>query len=200
MKTLDAIYQRRSIKKFDPAFKISADDEKKLFEAAQQAPSSFNIQHWRFIDVKDLELKKQLREASYNQSQITDASLVLVLCADLKAHDKEPERYWATAPEQIRNKIVSTIKSYYTEDHQAARDEAMRSVGLIAQTLMLAAKGMGYDSSAMVGFEYDKVAKLINLPQDHVIGMIIAIGKAAEPAFPKGGMLPLDEVIKVNKF
>ena len=80
------------------------------------------------------------------------------------------------------------------------RDEAMRSIGIAAQTIMLAAKGMGYDSCPMIGFDFDKVAKLINLPTDHVIGNLIAIGRATKPAWPKPGQLPLAEVVIQDRF
>ncbi len=65
---------------------------------------------------------------------------------------------------------------------------------------MLAAKAMGYCSCPMIGFEPDKVAELINLPKDHVIGLLIVVGKAIKPAWPKPGQLPLEEVIVREKF
>ena len=76
----------------------------------------------------------------------------------------------------------------------------MRSCGFAAQTIMLAAKSMGYDTCPMEGFEYDKVGKLINLPSDHIISMMVVVGKAAKEANPRGGQLPLSEVIFENKF
>ena len=65
---------------------------------------------------------------------------------------------------------------------------------------MLAAKAMGYDSCPMIGFDPVQVAELINLPDDHVIGFMIAVGKATKPAWPKPGQLPLGEVIVHNQF
>ena len=200
MQTMEAIYQRRAVKHFDTTHKIPEADEKKLFEAAQQAPSSFNIQQWRFVNVKNPEIRKQVRAAAWDQAQITDASMLLVLCADLNAHAKNPERYWANAPEAVRGTLVPMITPFYDGKEQLARDEAMRSVGLIAQTLMLAAKDMGYDSCPMIGFDQAKVAEIINMPKDHAIGMIIVVGKGIKPAAPKGGFLPLSEVVKVDRF
>jgi nitroreductase len=63
---------------------------------------------------------------------------------------------------------------------QLQRDEAMRSIGMAMQTLMLAAKGMGYDSCPMIGYDFDAVAEVINLPEDHVIGPIVVVGKRIE--------------------
>ena len=80
------------------------------------------------------------------------------------------------------------------------RDEVMRSCGIAAQTLMLAAKSMGYDSCPMIGFDPEQVAKLIALPGDHVVGMLLVIGKALKPARPRGGQLPKDEVVITDRF
>ena len=71
------------------------------------------------------------------------------------------------------------------------RDEAMRSTGMAAQTLMLAAKDMGYDTCPMVGFDFDAVAEIINLPKDHVISMFVAVGKGIKE--PHGRSGPVDE-------
>lgn len=74
------------------------------------------------------------------------------------------------------------------------RDEAQRSIGMAMQSMMLAAQGLGYDSCPMIGFDIDEVAKLINLPEDHVMGPMVAIGKGAKDPWPKPGQLTLDEV------
>ena len=76
----------------------------------------------------------------------------------------------------------------------------MRSCGFAAQTIMLASKQMGLDSCPMVGFEYNELAKIINLPNDHLIVMMIVVGKALDPAGQRGGQLPLDEIVFENKF
>ena len=65
---------------------------------------------------------------------------------------------------------------------------------------MLAAKSMGYDSCPMDGFDFDRVAELINLPADHVIAMFVAIGKGTKEAWPRGGQLGLDKVVISNRF
>ena len=65
---------------------------------------------------------------------------------------------------------------------------------------MLAAKAMGYDSCPMIGFDIEKVAEVINLPADHVMGPMVAIGKGTKAAWPKPGQLSLDEVVRDNTF
>ena len=60
MDAIEAIYQRRSIKQYDTECKISPEEETKLLEAAIQAPTSFNIQHWRFVIVRDADLRQKI--------------------------------------------------------------------------------------------------------------------------------------------
>ena len=76
----------------------------------------------------------------------------------------------------------------------------MRSIGIAMQTLMLAAKSIGYDSCPMIGFDIDEVAKLVHLPDDHVMGPMVAIGKGTKEAWPKPGQLPLEEIILEDSF
>ena len=65
---------------------------------------------------------------------------------------------------------------------------------------MLAARQMGLDSCPMVGFDYDEMAKIIQLPDEHLIVLMIVVGKSLEPAKERGGQLPLEEVVFENKF
>ena len=200
METIEAIYARRAVKHYDPHHELGEDEIKQLLEAAIQSPTSFNIQNWRFVLVRDKGLRKQIRAAANDQAHVTDASLLIVMTADLKAWDKHPNRYWRDAPQEVAEMLVDWMGPFYRGKEELQRDEAMRSCGLAGQTIMLAAKAMGYDSCPMIGFDPAEVARLIQLPSDHVIGFMIAVGKAAKPAWPKPGQLPLDEVVVHDKF
>lgn len=201
MDTFDAIYKRRSIKQYDAQHQLSKEEETLLLEAAIQAPTSFNIQHWRFVIVRDPELRQKIRkEFGNDQAQMTDASLLIIMTADTKAWEKSPERYWENAPEEVATLLVNWMGPFHEGREWLQRDEAQRSIGMAMQTLMLAAKSMGYDSCPMIGFDIEKVAKLINLPDDHVMGPMVAIGKGTKDAWPKPGQLPLSEVVFENGF
>lgn len=198
--TFNAIEQRRSVKHYDPDHKMTEAEIQKLLELAILSPTSFNMQNWRFVLVEEASLREEIWLASWKQNQVKDASILLVLCADLNAHAKNPERYWANAPEQVSAAIVPMIKNFYKDNASLQRDEAMRSIGIASQTLMLTAKAMGYDSCPMVGFDPKKVAEIIKLPEDHIIGMLLPIGKAKEPARARAGQLALNEVLVKNRF
>jgi len=199
MDTFTAIEQRRAVKRYDAAHRMTEEEIRRLIGLAILSPTSINMQHWRFVVARDPALRLQMRAAAWNQSQVTDASIWILLCADLKAHARRPERYWHTAPPEVAQMMVQMMGMY--EGHeQLQRDEALRSCGIAAQTIMLAAKAMGFDSCPMAGFDFEAVGKLINLPPDHVIAMAIAVGKAIEPARPRGGQLPLDELMVFDRF
>ena len=200
MDTFSAIEARRAVKHYDPEHRVSEEEFNKLLSAAMLAPTAFNIQNVRFVVVRDPELRKKIRAAAWDQAQVTDASLLIILCADLKSWEKEPERYWRNAPQQVQDFLLPAIDQYYRGREQVQRDEAMRSCGIAAQTLMLAAKAMGYDSCPMDGFDFDAVGKLINLPEDHVVAMFVAVGKGIKEAWARSGQLPMDEVVITDHF
>lgn len=200
MDVINAIETRRSIKTYDPQHRMSDAEVEQLLGLAMLSPTAFNIQNWRFVAVRDPELRKQIRAAAWDQAQVTDASLLVILTADTKSWEKEPSRYWKDAPQPVRDYLVPAIGQYYSGREQVQRDEAMRSCGMAAMTLMLAAKALGYDSCPMDGFDFDGVGKLINLPHDHTIAMFVVIGKGIKEPWPRGGQLPMDEVIITDKF
>jgi nitroreductase len=200
MNVLEAIEQRRSVKHYDPNHKMSESEIQTIFTHAILSPTSFNIQNWRFLWVQNPDIRQQIRAAAWNQAQVTDASLLIILCADLKSWEKNPERYWRNAPPEIQDMLVPMIGSFYQNKEQLQRDEAMRSCGIAGQTIMLTAKEMGYDSCPMIGFDAEQVAKIINLPENYVISFMIAVGKAVQPARERGGQLNLNEVVIYDQF
>jgi nitroreductase len=200
MNVAQAIETRRSVKAYDANHRMTEAEMEKLIAGAMLSPTAFNIQNWRFVVVRNPEIRKQIRTVAWDQAQVTDASLLVVLCADLKAWEKQPGRYWSNADKPIQDFMVPAISQYYRGKDQVQRDEAMRSCGIAAMNLMLHAKEMGYDSCPMDGFDFDAVGKLINLPPDHVIAMFVAIGKGTKEAWPRGGQLPMNEVLVVDSF
>jgi len=200
MDTLQAITTRRSVKHYDPEHRLSDEQERQLLSLAMLSPTAFNIQHWRFVVVRDPELRKEIRSVAWDQAQVTDASLLIVLCADLKAWERDAQRYWVDAPEEVQTILVPAIDGYYRGKPQVERDEVMRSCGIAAQTLMLAAKAMGFDSCPMDGFDYEAVSELINLPEDHAISMFVVVGKGTKETWPRPGQLPYEAVVLRDRF
>ncbi|MBA4118587.1 MAG: nitroreductase family protein [Candidatus Puniceispirillum sp.] len=200
MHAFDAIYQRRAIRHFDPTHRFTKEEFDQLIELGMQAPSSFNLQHWRVVNVTDPDLRKQVRSAAWDQAQVTDASLLFVITTDIKVWQKNPGYYLRNAPKEAQGILLPLIAPFYEGKDQLQRDEAMRSVGLFMQTLMIAAKAMGYDSCPMIGFDPGKVAELIHLPADHAIGALLTIGKRVKDAHQKSGYVDKSTMLIENHF
>ncbi|UVO17853.1 nitroreductase family protein [Stutzerimonas stutzeri] len=196
----DAIQSRRAIKAYDPDFQLSREEKDELLRLALHAPSAFNLQHVRLVEVSDPALRAQIREVGWNQAQMTEASMLVVVCAKLDSWEADARRVWEGAPEQVQDYMAGAIDNYYRGKPQVQRDETMRSCGLLAQTLMLAARGKGLDSCPMDGFDFDAVARLINLPANHVIGLMVAVGKRTLEPKPRVGKLPFDELVLRDRF
>ncbi len=200
MQVNEAVSTRRAIKWYDPKHVMPEETFRTLMEHAILAPTAFNIQNWRFVRVTDPHQRKAIRAVAWDQAQVTDASELLVLCLDNKSWTRMPERYWRNAPQEVQDFLLPSIAEYYSDKTQIERDVGMRSCGLVGQTIMLMARELGYDSCPMDGFDYEAVAEIINLPDDHEIAFMIVIGKGIKDAWPRPGQLSLEEVLIENRF
>ncbi len=200
MKLDKAIYERRSIKHFDNDADMDEADLIELIRRAMHAPTSFNIQHWRFVRITDRTLREQLRKVSFDQPKITDASELLVLTGDIKAWEKQPSQYWRNADPEMGKQIVGILDDFYRGNEDLQRDEVIRSCAFAAQNIMLSAGELGYGCCPMIGFDPEAVARLIQLPEDHIVVMFLAIGKEREAPRPRGGQLNLEQVLLENGF
>jgi len=200
MNVSEAVRERRAVKHFDPEHSMPEKTFRELMEHAILAPTAFNIQNWRFVRVTDPGQRNKIRAVAWDQAQVTDASELLVLCFDTLSWSREPTRYWHKAPQEVQDFLLPAMDDYYRGKPQIAHDEGMRSCGLAGQTIMLMAKALGYDSCPMDGFDYAAVAAVIDLPADHEIAFMIALGKGTEQPWPKPGQLALDEVMVENRF
>jgi nitroreductase len=196
----DSIQVRRVVKHFDPDHKMTKKTRDKLLSTALLFPASFNIQKWHFVVVDDVEQRLRIREASWDHKQVTDASLLIILCTDLEAWKDESLHCWHPAQQSFEEFLVPSRGSIYSSLDPMQRDEVMRSCGIVAQTLMITAQTMGYDSCPMDGFDAEVVGDLINIPEDHAVCMFVAIGKGIGDVHPLQMELPIEEVVITDSF
>jgi len=200
MKTIEAIKKRRSIRHYDPAFKISDEEIKELIELAMLSPTSYNIQHWKFVVIDNQKLRNEIKEAAYGQVQVAEASALILVVTDTKAWEKDMFEKWKNVPKEIGDFMATSAHQFYLDREQLQRDEAIRSASFATQTLVLAATAKGYESGVMIGFDFDKVDELINLPKDYIISNLVVIGKGIKEAHPRGGQTSIEKVLIKNKF
>ena len=200
MNTIEAITKRRSIRHFQKDFKIPNKDIERLIKLAMLSPTSYNIQHWKFLVVENTETRQKLQEAAFGQAQVTEASHLILIITDIKAWEKGMKEKWKNVPKEVGDFMSSSAPQFYEGREQLQRDEAIRSASFATQTLLLAATSMGYETGTMIGFDFDKAAKIINLPKNHIISNFIVIGKGVKEAMNRGGQLSLEEVLIKDSF
>jgi nitroreductase len=126
--------------------------------------------------------------------------VLFVITADTKAWTKNPHRCWQNALQDVQDFILKSIPAFHKARPYIERGEAIRSGALTAMTIMLAAKSLGYDSCPMIGFEEAEVRKLVRLPDDHVVVMLLPIGKGVKLPLPKPGFIPMQEFLITDSF
>ena len=199
MEFSETVRQRQSVKRYETGVPISDQELALLFEETILSPSSFNMQHWRFVAVRDHETKVKLREAAWNQEQLETCSAVIAVCAKLDAH-KDARQIYASEPEAVQARLVPMITEFYGRDAQLQRDEAIRSAALASMTFMLSAKNRGWDTCPMIGFDVNAVNGILGLPPNCPPVMIIVLGKALGESRPRASRLPLSHVVHLEQF
>jgi nitroreductase len=197
--------ERRSVRHYDPNFQMSREDIEELLEIAVKAPSSSNLQPWRFLVIQDQELKEKLLPIANNQKQVVDASAVIAVLGDINAYQNAEKIYGAAVetgrmPEDTKNFYVQSINQHYGNlPMDQAINVAMIDGGLISMQLMLAAKAKGYDTVPMGGYDQQKFIEAFQVPENLKPVMLISVGKGIQEGFEKI-RLPLNDILTWDTF
>ena len=197
MEFSEIVQQRRSVKSYQPDKEISDAELKELMQEVVLSPSSFNLQHWTFIAVRDNSLKEKIQAAAWGQEQVLTCSVLLVVCGKLNAYQDAPEIYKDT-PQGIQEKVLPIIKDFYDGKGQLQRDEAIRSASLAAMILMLAAQNRGWATVPMIGFDPEAVSKLANLRPNYIPAMLMTLGYKKDDPRPRDYRRPIEEIVRIN--
>ncbi len=180
--TLESLNWRYATKKFDPAAIISDEQWKAIEETLRLCPSSLGLQLWKFLVIKTPNLRAQLREASFGQSQVTDASHYVVLCgrrsveqwdiADFVALKKEA--YSLTEEEAAAAEQRYMGFSIFWDSPEKLKSYVESQVHLAAGFLTHALAQWRIDScmiGGMIPSEYDRILGLEDGPYYTVLGI-----------------------------
>ena len=187
----DIVYNSRSIRNFDTSVNIPREELLEILDKTVTAPSSVNMQPWRFVVVDSKEGKEKLEPfVSYNGLQNETSSAMVLIFADLKSQERAEEIYGKAVtqgkmPEEVKEKQLSSIVPMYEKAPFEVMNEIVHiDSSLAAMQLMLVARSYGYDTNAIGGYKKDGLAKAFGLDEDrHVPILIIALGKADEEGF-----------------
>ena len=199
---ISAIEARRTINLFDASRGLEDAHIHELVRLATTAPTSFNLQNWRFIAVRTPEAKQRLRALAWDQAKVTEAAVTFIICGQLADHRTIPDRLASSVeagfmPQEMVPGWEGAAKSLYFEQPQRQRDEAIRTATFGAGTLIYAAHGLGLGSSPMIGFDSDAVADAFELAADEVPVMLLAVGYPTPENWPQKPRRPLSHVLSL---
>lgn len=182
------LLERTSIRKYDTNVKISREEMSNILQDAMTAPSSLNLQPWRFFVFDTPEGKELIKPyMMFNQLQWETSAAIIAIYGDMENFSYADDIYSAAVehnlvPEEYKSKMLDMIRTYggqYTEER--LRNSVLIDCGLVTMQLMIAAKAYGYDTNPIGGFMRKEVTEILGLDEKRYIPvLLLSIGKAAE--------------------
>ena len=200
----DVIRERRSVRHYDKSVRLSHEQIKELLKEATLAPSSSNVQPWRFLVIETEELKEKLLPIAFNQSQVTEAAAVIAVLGDTEGYKKADEIYGEAVkrgfmPEDTAKSFAErTVSMYGALPKEILNKIIYTDGGIVSQQLMLVARAHGYDTVPMGGYDAAKLKEAFNISDRYLPIMLIALGKAAKPGHPTT-RLPIEDITFFNE-
>jgi len=192
---------RRSVKRYDPSVKITRKEMAEILEEATRAPSSVNMQPWRFVVIETPEGKAKLAPlARFNQDQVETSSAMIAVFGDMNSVEYAEDIYSRQVelgymPQEVKDQLLAAFKpAYENMPERDMRDVVLIDSGLVCMQLMLVARAHGYDTNPIGGYEKDEIAEAFGLDKDRYVPvMLISIGKATSEGYPSY-RLPVETV------
>jgi len=198
------VAERHSVRAYDPTVKIPREEMEEMLKEASLAPSSSNLQPWRFLVIDKPELLEKLHPIANNQAHVLQASAVIAVLGDMKWYEKGEKIYTMSQEagymtEEVKQRFIYTAENIYAGMDKDVKESIVDiDAGLISMQLMLVARARGYDTVPMGGYDKEKFVEAFQIPSQYRSVMLIAIGKAATPARPTV-RLPLEDIAFWNE-
>ncbi|MCI1240833.1 MAG: nitroreductase family protein [Bifidobacterium subtile] len=178
---------RRSIRKYDSKVKISREEMLAMLDEAAKAPSSVNMQPWRFLIVESDEGKATLAPLlQFNRRQNKTSSAMIVVFGDMRCYEYADWIYGEAAKRGVMPSLMAKAQmtvaasAYRKFSRSRMNDIVIIDSSLFAMQFMLVARSHGYDTNPIGGFDQDKVAEAFGLDVERYVPVLImSIGKAA---------------------
>ncbi|BCA86467.1 nitroreductase [Enterococcus saigonensis] len=187
----DIVLNRKSIRRYDDKVKISREEMLKMLDEANRAPSSVNLQPWRYVVVDTKEGKEKLKPfIHFNQLQNDTSAAMILIFGDRRNYEYGEEIYGEALnaglmPKDVHDRQLATIIPYYQNLSLQEMDTIIvRDASLAAMQFMLVARAHGYDTNAIGGFEAVNLATTFDLDEKRYLPvLILSVGKAAESGY-----------------
>ncbi|GFM34096.1 nitroreductase family protein [Desulfovibrio subterraneus] len=202
--------RRRAINFFDPSKDVPQPLLEQIIQDASLTPSSYNLQPWNLIALRELDDKMRLRKVAMNQPKVSEAPVVLIVLADTGGWDKghpavernfeEMLKAGSIKPER-RDWFYGACAKLYGKSAESQLAFGLKNAAFFAMSLMYAAANLGLDTHPMDGFDHDGVMREFNIPARYRIPLLMAVGyfneEEKKPA-PKWRKSPADILVRFD--
>ena len=200
----EIVRERRSTPAFSPS-PVHGEDLTKIVQAGLEAPSSYNMQPWRFIVVRDPEQRRKLRVAAMNQEQVEQAPVVIVACGDTEGWREDLEEVLRIGRDHgfDEESRIERKRKNVTEDLGSHPNIAMwvtKQTMIAATTMMWMAEALGYDTGPMEGFYEDQVRKVLEIPKHVRVIFLLAVGHLQGEDSKHPGRLPASRTVFAERY
>lgn len=192
------MFGRKSVRVYDETVKISHEEMLEMIKEATTAPSSVNMQPWRFVVVESEEAKAKLKPLiRFNTRQNDTSSAMVMIFGDMNCYEYGEEIYGQAVaegkmPAEVRDQQLAAILPYYQNfTRQQMNDVVKIDASLAAMQFMLVARSHGYETNPIGGFEADQLAESVGLDKERYVPvMILSVGKALEEGYESVRLAP----------
>ncbi|EMF0147953.1 nitroreductase family protein [Enterococcus hirae] len=194
----NVVFGRKSVRVYDETVKISHEEMLEMIQETTTAPSSVNMQPWRFVVVESEEAKAKLKPLiRFNTRQNDTSSAMVMIFGDMNCYEYGEEIYdQAVAegkmPAEVRDQQLAAILPYYQNFTREQMNDVVKiDASLAAMQFMLVAHSHGYETNPIGGFEADQLAEAFDLDKERYVPvMILSVGKAVEEGYESVRLAP----------
>lgn len=200
---LKAMAFRHACKRFDTSKTIPEDQFESMLEVARISPSSFGMEPWRLIVVRNPNLRKALKPSCWNQDQITEASELVIFTTDNDAvRSGTPYVRKMFERRGLSEEAVDTYMGVYEnylepleEDELLLQNWTAKQCYIACANMMTYAATLGIDSCPIEGFDREEVEAILDLPEERSVALICAFGYRINPQ-GEHMRLPLSQIVE----
>lgn len=183
MELIENLKWRYATKKYDTTKKVSEDDLQQIKEAIRLSPSSYGLQAFKILDIKDKDIREKLKLASYWQPQITEASHLLVFCGYADVNDGHIDEYLNLKADtqgfdvELLKEFRNFMKVFIEGQKSGKQVWTAKQTYIALSNAIAACAELKIDSTPMEGFEAEKYNEILGLSSKGLkADVLLAIG------------------------
>ena len=179
-KVIDDLNWRYATKKFDANKTLPTNTVEVIKESLRLTPTSYGLQPLKFLIIENDAIRNQLREASYNQNQVVDASLLIVICSNLDVASVDIENYMGNirdtrelSPESTKGFESSLKMSVASLSSEEVKQWNSKQAYIALGQLLHTCATLHVDALPMEGFEADKYDQILKLESKNLTTTLV---------------------------